>query len=218
MTFGVERFPSRPQNLSKAGTIMVEHTADANGTFRKAMAVRLAWTEPGFTLIELLTVMVVLATLLTLALPAMGDMLARNAVTANAHAFSQAVNIARYESMRRGYPVTICPAADADSASPQCRPVSWSAGWLVFADRAAAGVFSADSRPLSVHGSAGSSVGISDAVGTPLTFHPSGAVGGVEGVREVEFSARLRSTVLVHARVCIYATGKTSVETERGCA
>ena len=63
----------------------------------------------GFTLIELLVTIVVLALLLSLALPGMRDFLVSNQLSTNVNAFIGLVNYARSEAIVRNQDVVICP-------------------------------------------------------------------------------------------------------------
>lgn len=73
--------------------------------------------QRGFSIYELAVTLVVLAILVALASPSMSDFLRRNRVAASTNNLLHAINYARAESLRGGFPVTLCPTADGASCS-----------------------------------------------------------------------------------------------------
>lgn len=71
--------------------------------------------QHGFSIYELAITLVVLAILIALASPSMGDFLRRNRVAASTNSLLHAINYARAEALRGGYAVTLCPTADGAS-------------------------------------------------------------------------------------------------------
>ena len=87
----------------------------------------------GFTIIELMVTIVVLAILLSVAVPSFWNVIQSNRVTAQANELVTALNFARSEAVKRGEIVSLCATNQADT--PACATSgsdSWSDGWLVF--------------------------------------------------------------------------------------
>jgi type IV fimbrial biogenesis protein FimT len=68
----------------------------------------------GFTLLELMVTVSVLAILLTLGIPAFGDMVRNNRVTAQTNQLVSAINTARSEAVKRGRNVQVLVAPDGN--------------------------------------------------------------------------------------------------------
>ncbi|MET0533461.1 MAG: GspH/FimT family pseudopilin [Steroidobacter sp.] len=92
----------------------------------------------GFTIIELMVTIAVVAVLLSIAVPAFGDLMRRNRIAAQTNTVIGALNYARAETATRGMPVSVCAARNADRTS--CvdaaeTATTWTNGWIVFTDR-----------------------------------------------------------------------------------
>lgn len=86
----------------------------------------------GHTLFELLLTLAIASVVLVVAIPSMGEILARGRQSAEINALFHAVHLARKESIMRRRVVSLCPSTDGR----QCRPGrDWSAGWLMFENR-----------------------------------------------------------------------------------
>lgn len=85
----------------------------------------------GFTLVELICTIAVLALLAGIAIPAFGDLAARNRVTSDLNALNAALQTIRSEAVRRGRETVLCPSHDGRRCLPDGR---WEAGWLGFVD------------------------------------------------------------------------------------
>jgi type IV fimbrial biogenesis protein FimT len=77
----------------------------------------------------------VLAILLSIGIPTFSDVIRNNRTAATTNTLVTSLNFARSEAMKRGVPVTICPANDAVNPT-DCDGNSngWDKGWLVFSD------------------------------------------------------------------------------------
>jgi len=80
----------------------------------------------GHTLLELLAVLSISALLLSLGLPALTELLARQRLRATASDLFSAIELTRVQAMARGRRVLLMPAGDG---------ADWRKGWLVFVDR-----------------------------------------------------------------------------------
>ena len=87
----------------------------------------------GLTLVELMVVLLILAVLLTLGVPAMQQLSGSNRVRAEAHRLLAAINLARSEAVLRNRPVSLCPSPMASNGVAECSGV-YSAGWIVFSN------------------------------------------------------------------------------------
>ena len=96
-----------------------------------------------FTLLELLIVLVITSLLISLAVPAFGQMIRRTHNTALASEVMVLVQYARSESIARRRVITLCGSADGESCNG-----SWSSRVLVFVDVNRDGMRQADEQIL----------------------------------------------------------------------
>lgn len=87
-------------------------------------------THRGFTLVELMVAMVVLAVLVTAAIPSFQASAARARVKSRTNDLIATLAAARSEAIRRGKRVTVCSSADGAS----CTAGKWADGYVVFED------------------------------------------------------------------------------------
>ncbi|WP_413623854.1 GspH/FimT family pseudopilin [Luteibacter sp. Lutesp34] len=83
---------------------------------------------PGFTLTELAAVLAIAGLAGVLALPAMGEALARYRLRVAADDLLDALNLARATALWRNRRVSVCPATDEMTCSPEA---DWITGWIV---------------------------------------------------------------------------------------
>ena len=81
----------------------------------------------GHTLLELLAVLAIAALLMSLGLPALSELLARQHLRATATDLFSAIELTRAQAMARGRRVLLMPAGAGGA--------DWRQGWLVFIDR-----------------------------------------------------------------------------------
>ncbi len=93
------------------------------------------WTlrnsQRGLTLVELMAAVAILAVLLSLGAPSLGDALARYRIRVGAHDLVSAMSLARAEAMGRGVSVTVCPLAEPPAE--ECGD-NYARGWQVFSN------------------------------------------------------------------------------------
>lgn len=89
----------------------------------------------GFTILELMITVAVLAIMVGIGIPSFQDMMRRNRLAAHTNTFVGALAIARSEAVKRGVPVTVCPADDPVEQD-SCGPAGdWATnGLIVFTD------------------------------------------------------------------------------------
>ena len=78
----------------------------------------------GFTLIELLIALALAGVLLTLAVPAFGNLIDRTRMDADASELLRTLRYARQEAVRSNQTITVAPLVERD----------WNQGWVVFID------------------------------------------------------------------------------------
>jgi prepilin-type N-terminal cleavage/methylation domain-containing protein len=137
-----------------------------------------------FTLIELMTVIVVVALLITAAIPSFSDFVRNNQAMVAADRLVSSLRLAKGEAIRLGIPVTVCPISSsfnpttAPSQSTEEYPcqntTNWSA-WKVFTDPDfnATEDF-ADGWPVLEYTSNRGSAVITSNISAPITFDPMG--------------------------------------------
>lgn len=99
---------------------------------RSPRSVRPWWrAAAGYTLVELLVVVLLAATLATLAVPAFRELGANARRDARLEELRASLQLARSEALVRARPVTVCASADGAVCGPAG---SWSAGWATLVD------------------------------------------------------------------------------------
>jgi type IV fimbrial biogenesis protein FimT len=89
----------------------------------------------GFTILELMITVAVLGILVGVGVPSFTDMIRQNRLSASTNDLLTATAIARSEAVKRGGPVTLCPA---NPLGNNCSGNAlWSNGWIVFNDEGA---------------------------------------------------------------------------------
>ena len=126
----------------------------------------------GFTLIELLVTLAVVTILLTLGMPAFGNLQQRNRAANAHHLLTTSLAIARLTAVQRGEPVSVCPSTDGT----RCRnDVVWDDGWIVFADPARANQPASAAAVLQRVDPIGNGLALRSTAGrTRVRFNPSG--------------------------------------------
>ncbi len=88
----------------------------------------------GLTLIELMITLVILSATLTMAAPAMQQLLHSSQLRTETSRLLDAVNLARSEAVFRNTPVSLCPSVMATSGEAVCAG-NFANGWIVFTNR-----------------------------------------------------------------------------------
>ena len=91
--------------------------------------------EHAFTIIELMVTLALAATLLTLGIPAMQDMLRNNRLASQTNNLVSDIQLARSEAIKRNTQIKICRTNDLDNDPTCLQPPTatgvWTHGWLV---------------------------------------------------------------------------------------
>lgn len=89
----------------------------------------------GFTVIELMIVLLILAVLTGLALPAMNAFIANGRVRSVADDLAGALNLTRSEAIKYSRPATACVSVRTTTDNDTCTGSDWAKGWLAWADK-----------------------------------------------------------------------------------
>ncbi|RFA30393.1 hypothetical protein CAI21_07055 [Alkalilimnicola ehrlichii] len=92
--------------------------------------------QQGVTLIEVMTALVVLAILLSTAVPALGRLRADNQLVAVLNLFSGSMQLARSQAVTRSVRTVLCPS---DNGSACADVPYWELGWIGFEDPSGSG-------------------------------------------------------------------------------
>jgi type IV fimbrial biogenesis protein FimT len=92
--------------------------------------------QSGVTLVELIVVMSIAAVLFAIGVPSYKYVTVSNRVTNEINALLADMQFARYEAVKEGSNVKVCPAAATDTTC--AASTSWSGGWIVLASASSA--------------------------------------------------------------------------------
>ena len=160
----------------------------------------------GFTLIELMVVVVIVAILLTLALPSFSVLSLRTKLKSYANEMVASVYLARGEAIKRNANMTLCIAK---SNVDECESSGdWDQGWLVM---------DPNETVVKRYQKLSSGIVLFETSSTPIiTFNPSGLA---NAVTEFTICQEAPNQGLEEKVVTISRTGRTKIETTRnGCA
>jgi type IV fimbrial biogenesis protein FimT len=130
----------------------------------------------GYTLVELVITLAIVATLVTIALPAFGRLLGRTRSQVARSDLEFSLNQARLAAVNRNLHVVACPSVDFDDCAPTTR---WHPGWLVFADLDHDGHRSSDEPVIATNQARDAGVGILATVGRlRVDYRPDGSAIG----------------------------------------
>lgn len=91
--------------------------------------------QKAFTLIELMVTVSVIAVVLSLAVPSFNKQILASKSVALGEDFVSALNLMRYEAVKRAKRVSICASSDSTTATPSCTG-TWKDGYIIFVDQA----------------------------------------------------------------------------------
>jgi type IV fimbrial biogenesis protein FimT len=106
------------------------------------MAYLIPKRSKGFSLTELMIVIVVVAILGSIAIPAYTSLIYTSKISSYASQLHAALLFTRSEAIKRGRNVNICRSSNAQSTSPSCAMAlssaltntGWGEGWLIYVD------------------------------------------------------------------------------------
>ena len=88
----------------------------------------------GFTLLEIMIVIALLAVLVGIGAPSMGEFIRNSRITGKANDLLAGLNVARTEAIKRHVPVSVCAVADASLDTPECDDTEDFSQWIAFVD------------------------------------------------------------------------------------
>lgn len=89
----------------------------------------------GYTLVEMMVVILIAAIFTALAVPSYKATMTQNRMAGELNDLTADLQLARSTAIREGMAVTICPATNPSSTTPQCSgSAQWNTGWIVFSD------------------------------------------------------------------------------------
>ncbi|HEU4663491.1 MAG TPA: GspH/FimT family pseudopilin [Dokdonella sp.] len=130
----------------------------------------------GHTLVELVITLAIVATLVTIALPAFGRLIGRTRSQVARSDLEFSLNQARLAAASRNLHVVACPSRDFDDCEPTTR---WHPGWLVFADSDHDGHRGPDEPVIATNQAREEGVGILATLGRlRIDYRPDGSAAG----------------------------------------
>lgn len=90
----------------------------------------------GFTLIELLLAIAIMGIILSIGIPSFNSFVVNTRLINYSNEMVRALNLARSESAKQNYRVTICKSATTTTSTPACNESrTWEDGFIVFVDK-----------------------------------------------------------------------------------
>lgn len=166
----------------------------------------------GFTLVELMITLVVLAILVSVAIPSFKDTIIRNSIESQISDLQSSLSYARSEAVSRSTRVSICRSSNSTSCSSG---TSWTDGWIVFIDNNSAGshgVVDSGEEIIKVHEAldAGNSLTLSDgATKDFIQYDSRGVISGDSALSNGTFSICKPGESATYARgLIVTVTGR----------
>ncbi len=94
-----------------------------------------SWTQSGFSLIELMAAIVVLAIIISMAVPSFSTVIKNNRMATLTNQLVLDLNLARSEAVKRGTTVILCRSATPATAGCGGSTQDWTTGWILFASQ-----------------------------------------------------------------------------------
>jgi type IV fimbrial biogenesis protein FimT len=141
----------------------------------------------GVTLVELLVVITVAAILMSIGIPSYRYVTTANRISGEINGLLGDVQFARYEAIKEGLPVTICPAQTATSVTCDAQN-TWSEGWIVLSNANAANASAVLRRQLPFSNFNSNDSLTSGGGVQSLIFNREGFATGLGGIGTVMFS------------------------------
>jgi type IV fimbrial biogenesis protein FimT len=155
------------------------------------------FTQLGVTMIELLVVITIAAILMSIGVPSYKYVTTSNRVANEINALLADMQFARYEAVKEGLTVQVCPAAA--TATTCAASATWSNGWIVLSNAAATGGTAIVLRRQLPFSNFNSSDTLTNAAGTAaISFNREGFAVGIGAVDK--FSLHDPNTISSYTR------------------
>jgi type IV fimbrial biogenesis protein FimT len=142
-------------------------------------------TQSGFTLIELLVTTTMATILMAIGIPSYKYVTTSNRVSGEINALLGDMQFARYEAVKEGLTVQICPTAAGGTACTAT--ATWSGGWIVLSNAAAtngASIVLRRQLPFSSFNSSDTLTNNGAAPTSPISFNREGYAVGLTAVNK----------------------------------
>jgi type IV fimbrial biogenesis protein FimT len=173
----------------------------------------------GFTLLELMLVIIIVAILITFAVPSFQWMIQKVTISSNVNTFLSDMRFARSEGIRRGGGVVMCRSDAPEAADPDCNNGmglggnGWVSGWIIFHDLNNDGIRIADEPLLRVQAPI---IAINFIVGNPssittFSFTATGRLRSLTGATKIDFGAATMFAETAQRVVCVSLSGRARI-------
>lgn len=133
----------------------------------------------GYTLMELMVTIAIAGIIMAIAAPSYRLYVQNQRAVNLANDFVSALQMARSEAVKRGVPVSVCPASD-DALNDCAGSNDWTNGWLVFEDSDGNGEVADDADRIKVHEALNNGDQITG-VNTVVTYAATGFLNAGQG-------------------------------------
>ena len=177
------------------------------------------YKSSGFTLLELMLVVVIVAILITMAVPSFQWMIQKVTISSNVNTFLSDMRYARSEGIRRGGGVVLCRSDDPEAATPVCSTssskINWVSGWIIFHDlnndgdtsesgKAVAPLLRVQTPITAINSIAGTST-------EKFSFTATGRLRSLKGVTKMRFGGDSVFAKKVQRVVCVSLSGHARI-------
>jgi len=168
--------------------------------------------QNAFTLIEMLVSLIIITIVLAMALPNVSTLLLQNRMDTLVTEFSQALYLARSESIKRAVNVTVCSSVNGVSCTTA---TGWQSGWIVFADSNASNDLGVDEERLRVYQNPhnGFTLVGNTYVTSQINYLPTGRISVLGGTINVCSNDRSQ----LGKNIVLIATGRFRIDTDIAC-
>jgi type IV fimbrial biogenesis protein FimT len=164
-------------------------------------------------------VVVIVAILITMAVPSFQWMIQKVTISSNVNTFLSDMRYARSEAIRRGGGVVLCRSNAPEAADPDCNNGmglggnGWVSGWIIFHDLNNDGIRIADEPLLRVQAPI---IAINSIVGNPssittFSFTATGRLRSLTGATKMDFGAATMFAETAQRVVCVSLSGRARI-------
>lgn len=165
-------------------------------------------------MIELMVAVAIAVILAAAAIPQYNRYVGATTIDAQVSAVVASMRLARSEALKRAIPVTICPSANPEAATPSCSnsdaTLGWGTGWIVFTDLNVRGQVDGSDTVIRVQPRFANSGGMLPSnTAQIMSFNANGILIGV-GANGFKLPNKATPTEAANTRyLCVSETGST---------